>query len=117
MERLPTLSVAIKDAGTRRFLLDLVKALTNVTENTLYSIDVAWSEPLDLAVPYRSGGVRKTAPGVVRLADAYLDGAPEVPVNYGATKWKWNGDGSVKLIHVDGLTVGTKYKLVFEVVG
>lgn len=117
MERLPVVGSTIKDDSIRKFLLELVKSLINVLECTLYSVEVAWSEPMTLAVPLRYGGQRKTPPGIVRLADAYVKNAPETPVSFGATKWKWNGDGSVTVLHVDGLTLGTSYKLVFEVVG
>jgi hypothetical protein len=117
MERLPAPSIDIKDTNVRRFLLELLKALTNVSESALYSVEVAWSEPMNLSVPFRSGGVRKNSPAIVRLANASLSAAPELPVSYGATKWKWNGDGSVKIIHVEGLTAGTRYQLTFEVVG
>jgi len=117
MERLPTVSAAIKDDAIRGFLLDLVKALINVQECTLYSLETTWSEPTTLAVPLRYGGTRKTAPGIVRLADAYIQGSLDTPVSFGATKWKWNGDGSVSLLHVDGLVIGQSYRLVFEVVG
>lgn len=98
-------------------MTDLVKALINVAENTLYSVEVAWSEPMNLAVPLRYGGQRKTAPGLVRLADAYLKSNPEAPVAFGATKWRWNGDGTVTILHVEGLSLGESYKLVFEAVG
>lgn len=117
MERLPVVGAAIKDDNIRKFLLDLVKALINVQEVTLYSVEVTWSEPVTLAVPLRYGGMRKTKPGIVRLADAYVKNLPETPVSFGATKWKWNGGGSVTILHVDGLALGTSYKLVFEVVG
>ena len=117
MERLPAPAIDIKDTNVRRFLLELLKVLMNVQEIGLYSVEVSWSEPMNLAIPFRSGGVRKNAPGIVRLANANLSDAPESPVNYGATKWKWNGDGSVKIIHVEGLTAGTSYQLTFEVVG
>ncbi len=116
MERLPTLGLDVKEPTLRRFLTDLVAALSNVSESGLYFIEVAWSEPMNLAVPFRSGGARKVSPGVVRLARAQLSAAPETPVSFGATHWSWNGDGTVKLIHVDGLVLGTSYKLTFEVV-
>jgi len=72
---------------------------------------------MKLAVPLRYGGQRKQAPGVVRVADVSLKSNPDAPVSYGATKWKWNGDGTVQILHVQGLTLGTAYKLTFEVVG
>jgi hypothetical protein len=116
MERLPTPTIDIKDVSTRRFLLDLVKALSNVQESTLHYIEVPWSEPINLAVPLRSG-TRKNSPAIVRLARAQLSANPRTPVNFGATHWEWNGDGSVSLIHIDGLALGTSYKLTFEAVG
>lgn len=116
MQTLPTPTIDIKDTSTRRFLLDLVKSLSNVSECALYSIEVLWYEPINLAVPLRSGA-RKTSPAVVRVARAQLSSNPRTPVNFGATAWEWQGDGTVDILHVDGLTLGTKYKLTFEVVG
>ena len=117
MQFLPVVSTTIKDNDIRRFLLDLVKALTNLQEITLYYVEVAWSEPMNLLVPFTNGAARKQKPGVVRLADAYLSNDPDAPVAFGATKWRWAGDGSVDILHVQGLALGTKYKLTFEVVG
>jgi hypothetical protein len=116
MQTLPTPTVDIKDTSVRRFLFDLVKALSNTQEIALYSIEVPWSEPINLAVPLRSG-TRKNSPAIVRLARAQLSANPRTPVNFGSTTWEWNGDGTVSLIHVDGLALGTSYKLTFEAVG
>jgi len=117
MQRLPSVSVDIKDASIRRWLIELVKALSNVSESTLYSVEVPWTIPMTLDVPYRSGGLRKQAPAIVRCADVRLSSNPTAAVPYGSTNWNWNGNGSVTITQVDGLTIGTKYKLLFEVVG
>lgn len=117
MQRLPSVGVDIKDTAVRRWLIDLLKALSNTQEIGVYSVEVPWSIPMTLNVPYRSGGLRKQAPAIVRCADARLSADPSAPVAYGATNWTWNGDGTVEITMVHGLTLGTRYQLTFEVVG
>ncbi len=117
MKFLPTIPVDIGSQKLVKLFTDLVKSLTNVLESSTYVVEVLWKEPIILAVPTAGRIPRAMSPDICRVARAQKIGDLNTPVNFGATTWEWLGENQIKIIHVDGLAVGTKYRLVFETVG
>lgn len=118
MKFLPTVPVDIGSLKLVKLFTDLVKSLSNVLESNTYVIDeIVWKEPSTLLVPLAGRIPRAMSPDICRVARAQVVGSPETPVNFGATAWKWLGQNEIEILHVDGLVIGTKYRLVFETVG
>lgn len=117
MRFLPTRPPGIKDALISRLFDDILQVLKDVLNSNTYNVEMVWSVPFNLQIKTGLGDSRRFPPEIVRVARATPSDDLETPVHFGATQWSWNGDGSVAIKDVDGLVTGTKYRLVFEVVG
>ena len=119
MIRLPRFDSFFKEDRQNQFARDLLQSLGYIPDVSIYVLDsVVWKTPTTLKVPLYNGSLaRAKSPDVVECARATDLSAKTTPVHFGATSWEWVGDGSVSIFDVDGLVVGTTYRLVFEVVG
>lgn len=117
MRQVPRLPVGFTDLKLIRILNEIIRALTNVLDLNTYNVTRVWQVPFNLQVPVAGNVARNTPPDVVRVSRAYPTDDPETVVHFGSTAWKWLGANQVQITDVDGLVQGTKYTLVFEVVG
>lgn len=117
MRVLPRYTGFFSDVKQNAFAQDIVRAFTSLLDHSTYTVDVVWSPPVPMSVPLFGGVPRAVSPDIVRVARATLSADTTTPVHFGATAWSWLGNNSINLTDVDGLVVGTKYRLVLEVIG
>lgn len=95
---------------------DVFRAFESIRDESEHVVSLVWNPPTTLLVPFFGGENRLSPPKSVRC-DRAVDVSGDTYVTPGGCAWRWLGSGQVELIDVSGLVVGTKYELVFTVVG
>lgn len=103
------------------FVNELARDVSRVSDSvlplTLHEMtNFVWNPPHTVFVPFFGGKARLTPPKIVRC-DRATDVSGAVDTTPGGCSWRWVGDGSAEVLDVSGLVAGTKYDLVFTVIG
>lgn len=116
MFRLPRFDGDFPDVRLNQLVRDILFSIKSVLDLNTYVIESKWTVPLNFKVPTFGGFTRNQCPDVVRCVRATPSDDLLTPVHFGETMWTWLGDGQVRIDDVEGLVIGCKYRLVFEVV-
>jgi hypothetical protein len=106
------------DPQVNELARDTIEAFKLIHDCVYIDADVVVSSPLALMLRPRlpDGTARTQEPQEVRCHRARVVGSSIAMVAPGGTSWDWI-DGAVRINSVAGLTVGTRYRLGFAVVG
>ena len=116
MNIVPALPV-VKDNSLRSFYARILAGLRGVPDTLFYRQDgVVWQTPTDLDIADGTGTPRAEAPLVVRVAQARIPDDIYAAVPFAGVNWSWLGGDRIRILAVGGLTAGTRYDLLWEVV-
>ncbi len=106
------------DANIDAMAKDIARALESIRDETLHEVSLVWNPPVKLSFPFFGGEPRLSPPLAVQCIRA-VDPSGATFVTPGGCTWRWLGtvSSTAEVIDISGLVAGTRYDLVFSVVG